>query len=671
MIDVRTWDSQSTSANGEFERIVALHRASKATLGHLPFAAFHQAGEQGHLVLGFVDGELEGYVLYSTPRHHTLKLVHVCVAVGARGTGLARAMVEAVIRDNPTRSTITAHCRSDYGVDGFWRSLDMIPEAERSGRAKAGSTLIIWTRRIGPRDLLEEALYSSVRPLAVLDSNVLIDLYSSEAIDRHDRSESLGLTEDWIVDLLELTYSPEVHVDLKGFADPNEGTRIRRGIGELVALRRVDGMKDLTENLISRMPEALLLRDRSLASDAIHLADAILAGADYFVTRDDNLLEATREWIEREYDLQVLRPVALIQKMLPEGALSRFRSDLLESVGLAWLTLSGTSDALEQAFVDRRSAEKGTFFRKAIHAVLATPNSARLSVLTDKRGRMLALLGTRLQADVLSVPILRVARGTLGSTIAFQLVRYLRTLGLSLDATAVSVVEARLDPVLNDALKADGFGGNPMVATVGRHPPKPLARPLSAIDVAAYERRNWPQVLLETNLPLWLVPIQPTYARGLLGFNDTLISARDKPALGLSREFAYFSSPRIKEWDVPARVLWYVTKDTNAKESTAVRALVAHSRVTDSVVLEVGAALEQYRSFGTLKEREIRNRCIDGRVRVSSFEDTQLFDEPIGRRSLSPMLERFGVKTPIQSARMVPSPFFDAVIRDQPGFEGR
>ncbi|MBH0117141.1 hypothetical protein I6E52_09820 [Salinibacterium sp. NG253] len=671
MIDVRIWDPQGNAATGEFEQIVTLHRKSKATLGQLPFAAFRQAGEQGHLLMGFVNGKLEGYVLYSTPRHHTLKLVHVCVAVGARGTGLAGAMVEAAIRHNPGRSTITAHCRSDYGLDGFWRSLDMTPEAERAGRAKAGSTLIVWTRRIGPRDLLEEALYGSARPLAVLDSNVLIDLYSSEAIDRHDRHESSGLSEDWIVDLLELTYSPEAYVDLKAFADAGERTRMQRRLGSLVALRRVDGMKALVEQLISKMPSAMVLKDRSLSSDAIHLADAILAGADFFVTRDNNLIEATSEWIAREYDLEVLRPVALIQQMMPEAALSRFRSDLLESVGLAWSTVSTVSAALEQAFLDHRSQEKGAFFKKELQAVLASPNSARLSVLTDKRGRQLALLGTRVQGELLTVPILRVARGTLGSTIAFQLVRYLRDIALSLGAAAVSVVEDRLDPVVANALRADGFVGHPMVVTVARHPPEGLKRLASAIDVAAYERQNWPQILLDSGLPLWVVPIQPTYARGLLGFNDTLISARDKPALGLSREFAYFSSPKIKAWDVPARVLWYVTKDTNAKEPTAVRALVAHSRVTDSVVMEVGAAMSQYRSFGTLREREIRDRSRDGRVRVLRFEDTQLLDEPIARRNLGPIFDRFAIKTPIQSARMVPSHLFDVVVRDQPGFEGR
>ena len=114
----------------------------------------------------------------------------------------------------------------------------MTPVGQRPGRAIAGSTLTIWMRRIGQLDLLENALYDSSRALAVLDSNVVIDLYSSEALERPDRQESMGISADWLDDLVDFAVSPEVGVDLNNLQPPIERQRVQSGIGALVSLRR-------------------------------------------------------------------------------------------------------------------------------------------------------------------------------------------------------------------------------------------------------------------------------------------------------------------------------------------------------------------------------------------------------------------------------------------------
>jgi predicted GNAT family acetyltransferase len=672
MIEVRHWNPGSIQSAAEFEKVIELHRQSKATLGPLPFAAFAEAGNQGRLIVGAIDGELRGYVLYGTPRHHTVKLVHVAVDRESRKSGLAKAMVELAIASHPGRSTITAHCRADYGVDGFWQSLDMTPSSERAGRAQAGSTLTIWTRRIGPRDLLEDALYASSRPLAVLDSNVIIDLYASDAIDRHDRHESVGLAEDWLSDLVDRSYSPEVNVDINRFPIVAERGRIRNALAEMVPVRRDPGMTALATQLLARMPHELVAQDASLADDAKHLADAILAGADYFVTRDENLLRATSAWADEDYNIEVLRPVVLLQRLFPAPGLSHFRSDALESIGLSWVRQSSAKQDLVDAFLQYRAGEKSTFFRKKLQAVLAHPGSADLEVLSDQQGRSWALLGVKVIDQTLTVPVLRVARGRLGSTIAFQLIRHLRELAVDRGANLVSVLDDTLDPVVVGALEVDGFVGSPATATIAPFAdPRAVTHVSSPLDVAAYERTNWPQVLLDRDVPVWVVPIQPAYARNLIGYNDTLIAGRESQTLGLAREFVYFGAPKIKNWHVPARVLWYATKDESVPERTAVRAAVAHSWVTASTVVGVDTAIEQYRSLGTLKEREIRQHGASGKVLVLRFENTQLLSVPIARTRFNALLKKHGVMPPLQTARAVPATLFDDVLRTQPGYETR
>ncbi|WP_223627107.1 hypothetical protein [Microbacterium sp. EST19A] len=671
-VKIYPWDATRGQADQEYARVIELHRKNRTTLGHLPFAAFEEAGARRRLILGTVDDVVQGYLLYSTPRQQTLKLVHVCVDALARGIGLAKAMVDAAIAANLDRAVITAHCRSDYDMDGFWRSLDMAPTAERPGRAAKGSTLTVWTRKIGQLDLLESALYDSSRPIAVLDSNVVIDLYASNQMERPDREESKGLAADWLVDVVELAVSPEVSVEVNHLEPPVERQRVQRSLQGLVALRRRETMRPLAAEFVARMPTAAIQRDSSLRNDAKHLADAVLAGADYFVTRDESFLAATAEWAREQYAIDVLRPVDLLRAFIPPSAPTEFRSGQLESAGLRWQSVDQVTADLEDEFVDIRNGEKGTVFRKQLRAVLARPATARLEVLLDDRGRRWALLGTESTDDTLRVSVMRVARGSLGGTIAFQLTRYLRALALERAAGAVAIVEGALNPALRAALVTDGFQSEPPAARLARHPdPSQTASLTTPAEVTEYERRHWPQLLLGTDVPVRVVPIQPRYARELLGFNDTLFQVRDRPALGLAREFVYFAAPKMKHWEIPTRVLWYVTKDPTAPEHRAVRAVVAHSRVVDAEVMHVQDAVDRYRTLGVLRGGEIQGHAKDGKVLVLRFEDTHVLDAPLGRKSLDALLRKHGVTTSLITTRTGTPGLFDDVIRTQVGWEGR
>lgn len=665
-VAVRAWDPSAPAAEEEFQTVMELHRSSKATLGHLPFTAFREAGKRAHLLLGTVDGVVCGYLLYSTPRYQTLKLVHVCVSKDARSRGLARDMTLAAIQANPGRAILTAHCRSDYGIDGFWRSLDMTPTGQRPGRAAAGSTLTIWTRRIGQLDLLESALYDSSRALAVLDSNVVIDLYSSESLHRPDRQESLGIAADWLDDLVDFAVSPEVGVDLNNLQPASERHRVQSSISALVSLRRDDAMRGTAEELIARMPHELVRKDPSLRDDAKHLADAIMAGADYFVTRDQNLLDATDGWALAEHGVEVVRPVELIQRFMPPVAISEFRSEQLESVGLRWVQVTRVTRDLEEAFLDSATAEKGTALRKQLHGTLARPATARVEELVDERGRRWALLATEVANDGLSVSTIRVGRGRLGATIAFQLVRYIRALALARSASAIVITEPALGATVREALEADGFFGSPLGVTLSMFPEQSAVSAVrSPEDVAAYERRNWPQVITGRDLPVWIIPIQPRFARELIGYNDTLLRARERPALGLARQFVYFAAPKVKRWQLPARVLWYVTKDDNAHERRSIRAAVAFSRVVDSAVVSVEDAVEQYRALGVLREREISARAYNGEVLVLRFEDTHELSHPVGRQTLNQLLKKHQVTTSLITMRAAKPALFDEILRLQ------
>src|SRR4051795_8987651 len=84
----------------DFDRVLELHRTEKRWLGFLPDAGFKDRAAAGTLLAAQQNGRVVGYVLYDLPGDW-VKVVHLCVDPAARGSGLARAMIDALSARNP------------------------------------------------------------------------------------------------------------------------------------------------------------------------------------------------------------------------------------------------------------------------------------------------------------------------------------------------------------------------------------------------------------------------------------------------------------------------------------------------------------------------------------------------------------------------------------------
>lgn len=219
------------------------------------------------------------------------------------------------------------------------------------------------------------------------------------------------------------------------------------------------------------------------------------------------------------------------------------------------------------------------------------------------------------------------------------------------------------------ALERDGFIGNPPIATL-----LPAVQDLDkflssslAIDLPAdrsfvpaiVEVRHWPLVLTDSGLTTYVVPIKPKYAERLFGFSEAMHPLRRSRSLGLSREHVYFCSPRDPITDAPARLLWYVTADDSAE----VRLLAARSTLTSATVMTADTAFQRYGRLGVLGKADIDDASDGhGMVRVVRFQETELLEHPIPRRTLMPLLARHKVPTNLPTARRADSKLFDDLI---------
>jgi len=652
----------------DLRQVFALAKKHSNTLGFLPNAAFTDRARRGGLLLAWLDGVVVGYCLFDIHRAGHIKLVHVCVDEAARGSGLGKDLIDEAVKLNPHSNGVLADCRRDYQMDRFWRSVGMDPKGERPGRARGGSTLVRWWRPLGALDLFEEAALSSGLPLVCIDSNIVSDLYGLPETVRPDRDASLGLVADWLDAAVVFAVSPQVDHEMNRIEDPKERTAQRSGAGNLVRLRTTrPNDRTVEDELIDLIGDKQIRRDKSLRDDVEHIADAIRAGADYFVTNDINFIRCTSTWLFERYDIEALRPHQLITQLQAKLSQPVFQSSLIESVDLTWVPASNVLERdLEASFIE--SPQPAKEFRRLLHALLADPAHTTVRALIDEREKLWALYATRVVGADIDVPLLRVVRGSRSTTVALQLARYLRRLTVKCGASRITVSDTPLAPSVVDALRIDGFdvqGSSPVasvLATVATESSVEADQPGTKLDtpesIVQTEIRHWPLMIVTDRLPCYLVPIQPRWAERLFGFpNDALFHVR-KTELGLSREHVYFNGGNQLRV-TPARLLWYVTVD----KSNALRQLAARSRLIESVLLSPDEAHRRFGHLGVLSLREISQSARkDGLVNVIRFADTELLEPPYARSELRPLFDLHDVKGTIQSTREVSPAMFNDVI---------
>lgn len=675
-LEVGYWSPSDADADVNLARVLQLYKAGKSTLGFMPDSAFADRGPRQGLVLGRVDGQIAGYVLFDRPRS-IVKLIHVCVDLRCRGVALAKRMIDFIAAENQSRSMLLAACREDYDLESFWRSVGMRPLSEKPGRALGGSVLVNWVRALGGPDLLEEAELFSGRPRVVLDTNVISDLYSTPQSHRPDREESRALSADWVQNAVSFVISGEVDFELRRMRDRTERQHQQREIQHLTRLgsRRPDD-NSLDLELLDQINPVLRESDESLPDDVKHLADAVHGQVDFAVSNDEGLIAAVMPWLATKYGLELVRPHRLIQRLreTPEGV---FESRLIDAVDLIWEPVGARVDEVGLAFQNYEANERGADLKRRIRGNIAN-NYDACKVLIDSGGKFWAMSAMSEESGALDVSLLRAGRGHISGTVSFQLARYIRKQALIRGLSKVRVTDPGLTDDMRLALEADGFDvkNAPEAHLDDRCVPlAKLAEVAStaegrARDVATLERSAWPLVVTHADIPTYVIPIHPRYAELLFGYGEQLVPWNRKRGLGLSREQVYFFGAATKLPPGPVRLLWYATadKDSSGKVVHIVRRLVARSRLVESSVLPAAEAHERFGHVGVLSKKQILGAADKkGRVHVVRFEDTELLDRSLSQAEYNGILKNRGVGTFLMTMRSVPSAVFDDVMNTQPG----
>ena len=616
------------------DAVIDLSKTAQATLGQLPYSAFHQAAANGTLLAAVSAGRVLGYALYRIrKRSGVVMLTQLCVDPQARGRGVADSLIQGVVDRNPLCPGVGLWCREDSAATAAWPALGFGSTGSKRGRSDAGHRLVHWWRVVAEMTLFTFDADEEDIPAVALDANVFRDIHEP----RPEFRSSLALIDDWLIDVVEFVVTPQLETEIE------EASRtVSTLVGKASWYRRLSPDASVWRSELDQL-KPLLQSPDIRSKDQRHVAQAVAGGARYFVTRDEGIL-AHVETIEESTGLTVISPDDLLLHLHADQFDVAYRPEVILETTASLIPLHEIPDKQAlTSFVVHDLAEKAGDLQKVFKAAAASVTDGwQQWAISGPSGELLALAVFQTFKSTLSVAVLRVRRGPDRTTFARQLIHLLRREAVRANATRFEILD-HAPEYLADSLRAEGLaqagdrwaascqaGVFDLDSTIGREAIDPSLRGENRLSrlVSEAERSHWPAKFAGADVPTYVVPIQASWARALFDSAPPQGELFERSmSLGLAREHVYYRSYR-KTVDVPARLIWYVSgKGSN-------RGFRAVSWLDEVVSDRPGSLFQRYGARGIYAAENVQAlvRNKGGKATAMLFSRTEVFDRSITLR---------------------------------------
>lgn len=666
-----------------------LWRANSTRLGMFPEGAFIDSAKRHHILAALDQQEnCIGYLLYRiATKYRQVSITHLCIDSKHRNKGVARALVDYLKLITQNWHGIKVLCRRDYEADAIWPRLGFVPSAEKAGRSKDGLPLTYWWfshRHPSLLTLIDEK-QTEGRLKVVMDANVFYDLEGEGGND-----ESSTLVADWLREDIALCLTNEILNEINRHPDAQQRNRQRAAAQKYTLLETQEkNVQDIVEKLRPLFAKSHKRGDNN--SDILQLAHTISASALFFATRDQNILDLS-EQIQANFGLLVVRPSELVIRLDELHRAVEYQPVRLAGSQVQFNRVrAGEENSLTEIFQDSSQETQGAF-RQRLHHFLADPHIFDTRLAQDATQGYLALIVyVRQSPGKLDIPLFRVARGSLSSTLCRHLTLKSILMASTEQRPLIKVTDPSVTEEVAQALQENAFyksqGGwfrvglrlvasaheiIEQVQLLGTQFPddkegiQSLASTLDSIvsrgvteTLWETEKSLWPAKIADTDFPAFIVPIKPVWAEQLFDetlANQTLFGAKEE--LALNGEHVYYRASQPPIISAPARILWYVSSGRHQ----GAQHIRACSYVDDVIVGKPKELFRQFRRLGIYDWRDVyatAHRDIQRKIMALRFSGTELFANPIPWKDLQQILEEeTGRRSQIQSPLKVPSSCF-------------
>ena len=647
--------------------VIQLGDKNRKTLGFLPEKAFAESAKKQKILVA-IDSEAQfaGYLLFGcSSSYNRITIVHLCVAPSHRGKGITKKLIDKLKKINKDKyEGIGLSCRNDYGLHDMWSSNGFIPKWEKPGRGKDGKLLTYWWYDYGHRNIFSIAPIQKLESklCVVIDDQVFFDLYADD--ESLDNKESKLLLADWLEPEIELCITDGIFIQINNISSDKERKLYRQFAQNNLLFTVLPCDSEKLENY-QEILQTFLSQKGILKSDINfhHLVRAIVSDSHIFITRDSRLLNIANE-IYENFRLSVIRPINLLIQLNELGRNPEYQPIRLAGTSLEQVSVKkGEEETITNYFYCSEKDETKAQFQQKLRRFLTYPEDFECFKVIEGENKPLALIVYgRHNNYELEIPIIRVSDNPLSATLAqhliFKSILYSAREGRQFtrindsylqDTVKKAIEEHRFIRVNQDFLKI-----NLAVVETSSQLSKRLKKIASSLgkeykfclqlansikiehfikdvqESANIERFLFPAKIIDAEIPTFIFPIQPKWAKdlfdeGLANQHLSLFGAKNE--LAFNKEAVYYRSAKTNgKIKAPFRILWYVSQDKYYVHVGAIRAC----SLADEVIIDKPENLFQlFQRLGVYKLSDLSdiNKDKDGNIMAIRFGYTELLNK--------------------------------------------
>lgn len=661
------------TSSEEFKKAVELGDRNSKTLGFLPFAAFEKYAKLNQLIgaFGIDTDELLGYLLYRIS-YNKVTIVHLCINETKRNKNTANKLVSHLKKNTKQYDGIKLSCRNDYGIDQVWEKLNFVPIKEKIGRSKKGLPLTIWWFPHYQNNLLTQISEYELnnKIVAVIDMNIFLDIKGKR------EEESLALKSDWLLSEAILYFTREIHNEI----NKAKTSELKESSRKLLAYFKELPFKDEDEfsKILLELKNEFPLKHKNDKSDLNHIAYSISGGAQFFITRDDEILK-NKEFFKK-YNLTIYRPSDFITHLDENIQVSKYKPQTLIGTNISSRRIT-TDNINYYAETFLKSSERKNRFQRVIRNSLSLPDKFELITISKKEVLLAFIIFDRTSGNKLKIPVFRFLNSSLRTTLSKHLLFKSMLTSINEERVFIEITEKYLDDDIIASIQEarfvklentwhkinikDVLDIESLSKKIGQEPgtKKIIDKIITTLSDNKgvgefirkynYERHLSPLKLKDLEIPTYIVPIKPHWAEQL--FNDKskerLALFEPKYELLLNRENVYYRSATPKIISAPARILWYISENKLTKEKGSI---IANSYVDEIFIDKPKKLFKQFEKLGIYKWKDISNTAgKKDRIMAFVFSDTELFKKSISLKNINDKFDiienkKFMVVAPIK-----------------------
>jgi predicted transcriptional regulator len=638
----------------KFKKVIELGDRNAITLGFLPYQAFEKYASDNQLFGVFEEksNDLMGYLLYRIS-FNRVTIVHCCINENHRKKNVALKLVDYLKNNTKQFEGIKLSCRNDYGIDKVWESFNFVPIKEKTGRSKKGLPLTVWWFPHYQNDLLSQISDYEIsnKIVAVIDMNIFLDIKDKR------EEESLALNSDWLLSeaILYVTREINVEINRSRTQEQKKSSRQLLSFYNQLPFRDEEELKKIINELKLIFP----LKSQNDKSDLNHIAYSIVGGAQFFITRDQEILSKDEYFLEK-YGLNIYRPSDFITHLDENIQVSKYKPQRL--IGTNINSKSVTASNISRfVSVFLKPTEKKHQFEKIIRDCLSLPNKFELITISKEDNLLAFIIFDRTSNTNFKIPVFRFLKSNLKITLSKHLLFKAILTSTKEEKISLSITDPFLDEDIIQTIKEARFVNidncwqkinlkgiikeENILSEITKRKDENcntddtlkviFSETKSEVDNYQFlikynlERHLSPLKILDLEIPTYIISIQPQWAERLFDDNSEEKLALFEPEyeLLLNRENVYYRSAFPKILKSPARILWYISEN----KSTAGKGKIKASSYIDEIFIDDPKKLyKQFKQLGVYEWKHVSETANKNKeVMAFVFSDTELFKNPI------------------------------------------